>query len=98
MSVSGTSDSPFLRISHTLSEGQLTGVSVNNCLVSASMNIWDIDLLSRLTTEAVLESNREVETRVAEIRRQHTGRPVRLYLGSSIHLGGSRLMLYFLSC
>lgn len=87
-----------LRVSHTLSEGQLTGVSVNDCLVSAFMRIWDMDLMPRLTTEAILESNREVEARVAEIRGEHAGRPVWLYLGSSIHFGRLRLGLYFFSC
>lgn len=87
MSVFGTSGSPVSQVSHTLSEGQLTGVSVNDCLVSAIMRTWDIGIVPRLTTEAVLESNREVEARVAEIRGQHAGRPVWLYLGSGIHLG-----------
>lgn len=98
MSVFGTSGSPVSQVSHTLSEGQLTGVSVNDCLVSAIMRTWDIGLVPRLTTEAILKSNREVEARVAEIRRQHAGRPIWLYLGAGIHLGGSRLMSYFVSC
>lgn len=41
-----------------------------------------------LTEEAILKSNREVEARIAEIRRQDTCRPVWLYLGPGIHLDG----------
>lgn len=99
MSVLKTSDCPVSQFHHTLSEGQLTGVSVNDCLVSAIMNISrDVGLMPRHTSEAILKSNREMEAGVAEIRGQHAGRPVRLYLGSSIHLGGSRMVLYFLGC
>lgn len=71
---------------------------MNDYLVSAIMNTWDVGLMPRLTSEAILESNREVQARVAEIRGQHTGRPVWLYLGSSVHLGGSRMVSYFLGC
>lgn len=71
---------------------------MDNCLASAMMRSWDIVLVPRLTTEAILKSNREVEARVAEIGRQHAGRPVWLYLGSGIHLGGSRLVFYFVPC
>lgn len=56
--------------------------------LSAIIRIWDLYVMPRLTTEAILKSNREVEARVAEIRREHAGRPVWLYLGSSIHLSG----------
>lgn len=71
---------------------------MDDCLASAIMRSWDTGLVPRLTAEAILKSNREVEARVAEIRRQHAGRPVWLYLGSGVHLGVSRLMLYFVSC
>lgn len=98
MSVLETSDCPVSQFHRTLSEGQLTGVSVNDCLMSAIMNTWDMGLMPRLTSEAILKSNREMEAGVAEIRGQHTGRPVWLYLGSSVHLGGSRMVLHFLGC
>lgn len=67
---------------------------MHDCPVSATYESLELDPIPRLTKEPILESRSKVQARVGEVGRQDAGRMVWLYLGSSIHLGRMRSILY----